>query len=102
MCSGTAFQNLVKRDQRFEVDVPATAIRDDGTSLDVTLRNMSYNGCMLFADAALAIGDKVILAIPGMGEIKAQVRWASNEGRTGARFVLEQINAGDRRHLRQL
>ena len=99
MCSGTGLQNLVKRDERYEVELPAIAYRDDGTSLGVTLRNMSYNGCMLLADAALAIGEKVILAIPGMGEIRAQVRWASDDCKAGARFVLEQIIAEDRRHL---
>lgn len=91
MGSTIAFESLVKRDERFDVNLPGIAFREDGSSLTVTLRNMSYNGCMLVADMALAIGEIVRLAIPRMGEIRAQVRWASDGGRSGARFVLEEI-----------
>ena len=95
----SGFQNLVKRDERYDVDLPGIAFRADGSSLAITLRNMSYNGCMLVADMALAIGEVVRLAIPRMGEIRAQVRWASDEGKAGARFVLEEIGP-DEQHSR--
>lgn len=95
MTSETALKSLVKRGERHAVDVPAIAFRPDGTSLSVTLRNMSYEGCLLLADAAFAIGEKIRLAVPRMGEIRAQVRWASTEGMAGAHFVLEEIGAGE-------
>ena len=94
-----AFDSLVKREDRYEIDLPGIAFREDGSSQAVTLRNMSYNGCMLVADMALAIGEIVRLAIPRMGEIRAQVRWASDGGKAGARFVLEEIGP-DERHAR--
>jgi hypothetical protein len=87
----------VKRAERHEVKLPAIAFRADGTSFAVTLRNMSYNGCLLVADTALAIGEKIRLAVPRMGEIRAQVRWSSNEGKSGARFVLEEIGPDEQR-----
>ena len=93
----TAFDNLVKRDDRYEVDLPGVAFREDGSSIAITLRNMSYNGCMLVADMALAIGEIVRLAIPRMGERRAQVRWASDGGKAGARFVLEEIGPDEQR-----
>jgi len=99
MSIATAFDNLVKRDERYDVDLPGIAFREDGSSLTVTFRNMSYNGCMLVADMALAIGEIVRLAIPRMGEIRAQVRWASDGGKAGARFVLEEIGP-DEPHCR--
>ncbi len=99
MGKATAFDDLVKRDVRYDVDLPGLAFREDGSTLCVTLRNMSYNGCMLAADVALAIGEIVRLAIPRMGEIRAQVRWSSDEGKAGARFVLEEIGP-EERHAR--
>lgn len=98
MGSVHTLDNLIKRAERHEVDVPALAFRTDGTSLGVTIRNVSYNGCLLVADAAFAIGEKLRLAVPRMGEIRAQVRWASAEGKAGAHFVLEEIGA-DERHV---
>lgn len=95
MCSEAVLDNLVKRSERHPVNVAAIAFRSDGTTLPVTLQNMSYNGCLLLADAVFAIGEKVRLAVPNMGEIRAQVRWASTEGKAGAQFVLEEIEAGE-------
>jgi len=91
MSNALTLKELVKRADRHEVDLPALAFRADGTSLGVTLRNMSYNGCLLAAEAAFAVGEKIRIAVPRMGEIRAQVRWASNEGKAGALFVLEEI-----------
>ena len=91
MSSVIALDSLIKRADRHEVNVAALAFRIDGTSLGVTIRNISYNGCLILADAAFAIGEKLRLAIPRMGEIRAQVRWSSNEGKAGACFILEEI-----------
>jgi len=99
MCSRIALENLVKRAERHDVELPAVAYRADGTTFGVTLRNMSYNGCLLVADAAFTIGEKLRLAVPLMGEMRAQVRWASNEGRAGACFVLEEIGPYERHPL---
>ena len=102
MCSRVALENMVKRADRHEVELAAVAYRADGSTIGVTLRNMSYNGCLLVAEAAFAIGEKIRLAVPRMGEMRAQVRWASNEGKAGACFVLEEINPDERRPLPSL
>jgi hypothetical protein len=102
MCSRVALENMVKRADRHEVELAAVAYRADGSTIGVTLRNMSYNGCLLVAEAAFAIGEKIRLAVPRMGEMRAQVRWASNEGKAGACFVLEEISPDERRPLPSL
>ncbi|MFL6748124.1 MAG: PilZ domain-containing protein [Sphingomicrobium sp.] len=96
MRSRTVLEFLVTRAERQEVDVAATAYRVDGTCFGAALRNISYDGCLFVADAAVSIGEKLRLAIPRMGEIRAQVRWASNEGKAGAQFVVEEIGPMDR------
>ena len=89
MNSVAAVENWIERDQRRGVELAATAIRSDGSSLGVKLRNISYDGCQLEAETLLSIGEKITLALPRMGEIKAQVRWATADGMAGARFVIE-------------
>ena len=64
---------------------------NNGTSVDVRLGNMSYDGCLLSSDHSFAIGEKVRLVLPRMGEIRAQVRWTLAGGKAGARFVLDEI-----------
>jgi hypothetical protein len=36
----------------------------------------------------LLVGEQIKLSLPGLGEIPAEVRWATRE-RAGARFVIE-------------
>jgi len=91
MRSGTAMDNWVERDDRRGVDVPAMAYRADGSSLAVKLGNISYDGCQLEADTIFSIGEKVTLALPRMGEVKAQIRWAAQDGKAGARFLVDEI-----------
>lgn len=95
MCSGTALESLIKRGDRQEVDLAALAFRADGSSLGVRLRNMSYNGCLLESESAFAIGEKIRIVLPRMGEIKVQIRWTSAEGKSGVRFVAEEIAPQD-------
>ena len=91
MCSATAIRDWVNRKDRHEVELAALAFRADGTSVDVRLGNMSYDGCLLSSDHSFAIGEKVRLVLPRMGEIRAQVRWTLAGGKAGARFVLDEI-----------
>ena len=96
MSSAIVIKDWVKRNERRDVDLAALAFRADGTSCNVSLRNMSYDGCLVEADGGFAIGEKVRLVLPRMGEIKAQIRWATAEGKAGARFVLEEIGPQER------
>lgn len=93
--SRTIVESWVARSKRHGIDLAALMFRKDGTSRPVKLRNISYDGCLLHADGELAIGEKVTLALPRMGEMKAQIRWTSAAGAAGARFVAEEILANE-------
>ena len=95
MCNGSALKTWVDRQQRRDVNVAALAFRSDGSSLAVKLRNISYDGCLLAAETMLSVDEKIIVALPGMGEVKAQVRWSSAYGTAGARFLVEEMAAID-------
>jgi hypothetical protein len=72
MCNATAFENWVNRQDRRDVELKAVASRADGASMTVTLRNLSYEGCLLTAETVFEIGEKVRIVIPRMGAIKAE------------------------------
>ena len=93
MSKMAAIENWVERGLRRGVELAAMAYRHDGSSLSVKLRNISYDGCQLEAESVLSIGEKITLALPRMGEIKAQVRWATADGMAGARFVIDEVLA---------
>jgi hypothetical protein len=95
MSDGSKPRQLVERPNRRDVNVVAVAVRADGSSETVRIRNMSYEGCMLEADAVFSVGEKLTLALPRMGEIRTQVRWTAADGRTGLRFLAEEIVADE-------
>jgi hypothetical protein len=99
MGNETRLDHLVKREDRRDVDVVAVAVRPDGTSQSVRLRNMSYEGCLMEAETSYSIGEKITLALPRMGEIRTQIRWTTADGRAGVRFLAEGIVA-DGMHAR--
>jgi hypothetical protein len=84
----TRVQGWAKRKDRHPVSIDATVHRSDGTKADVTLTNFSDEGCRIEADEVFRIGERVQIAIPRMGHVKAQVRW-SHPGSAGAKFLIE-------------
>lgn len=78
----------VGRNDRHPVEVDAVVHRDDGSRESVKVSNFSEEGCRIETDADLPIGERLQIAIPRMGRIKAQVRWALS-GSAGARFLAE-------------
>ena len=84
------------RKDRRQVRVTAVAYLADGTAVAVRVTNISYEGCELETDATLPIGEKLKIALPRLGEIYAQVRWAL-EGKAGIHFLLEEAVADERR-----
>jgi hypothetical protein len=68
--------------------VDAVVHRTDGTKSPARLTNFSDDGCRIEADADFRIGERLQIAIPRMGQVKAQIRWAAI-GSAGARFVVE-------------
>ena len=78
----------VGRKDRHPVAVDAVVHRTDGSKSPARLSNFSDNGCRIEADADFRIGEKLQIAIPRMGQVKAQIRWAL-QGSAGAKFLAE-------------
>jgi hypothetical protein len=77
-----------RRRDRFPVDIDALVYRGDGTQAQVRVTDFSDQGCRIQGISDFHIGERLQIAIPRMGHIKAQVRWIA-AGITGARFVTE-------------
>jgi hypothetical protein len=78
----------IGRKDRQPVAVDAVVRRADGTSVPVKLSNISDEGCRIESGDDLRIGERVEIAIPEYGQLKAQVRWAI-AGSAGAKFLAE-------------
>ena len=81
-------QGVVGRKDRHPVVVDAVVHRTDGTKSPVRLTNFSDDGCRIEAELNFRIGERLQIAIPRMGQVKAQVRWAL-VGSAGAKFLAE-------------
>ena len=84
-----AYGNLAfsdgRREGRDEVHYRARGTHADGRVLQLLVVNISPNGLMARCDAAVAENDRVRIALPGLGALGAQVRWALG-GRIGCQF----------------
>ena len=81
-------QGWIGRKDRQPVEIDATVYRTDGGKTRARLTDFSDEGCKIQADMTFRIGERVQIAIPRMGQIKAQVRWAL-PGCAGALFLTE-------------
>ena len=81
-------QGWVGRKDRHLTAVDAVVHRTDGSKSPVRLTNFSDDGCRIEAEGDFRIGERLQIAIPRMGQVKAQVRW-SLPGSAGARFLAE-------------
>ena len=78
----------VGRKERHPVEIDAVAYRADGTKLPVKLTNFSEQGCRIDAADGFQIGERLSIAVPRMGQMKAKIRWAL-AGSAGAQFITE-------------
>jgi hypothetical protein len=76
----------VGRKDRHEVAIDAVVHRGDGSAAPVKLTNLSDEGCRIEAKAEFRIGEQLQIAIPRVGHMSAQVRWALGCS-AGARFA---------------
>jgi hypothetical protein len=81
-------QGWIGRKDRYAVDVLAMARRGDGSTTAVKLTNFSDEGCRVDGGDIFKIGELVELAIPELGTVEAQVRWAL-PGSAGLRFLVD-------------
>ena len=78
----------IGRKDRHTVVVDAVIHRTDGSKSPVRRSNFSDDGCRIEAATEFRIGERLQIAIPRMGQMKAQIRWAL-VGSAGAKFVAE-------------
>ena len=76
------------RRERFPVEIDAIAYRNDGSKMSIRVSNFSDQGCRIESDREFHIGERLQIAVPRMGNVKAQVRW-SLPGAVGTRFLTE-------------
>ena len=81
-------QAWARRKDRHPVEIDAVVHRTDGRKEPVRLSNFSDEGCRIESDGDFHVGERLQIASPRMGHIKAQVRWFT-PGSVGARFVAE-------------
>jgi len=81
-------QGWAGRKHRHEGAVDAIVHRSDGSKAPARLTNFSDEGCRIEAETDFRIGERLQIAIPRMGQMKAQVRWTVPGG-AGAKFVVE-------------
>lgn len=72
---GAAASPRSRRD-RSATDLRGFAIRDDGSTVDVTLTDLSYDGCGIDCPVALRAGEQLGLTVHRHAMIAATVRWA--------------------------
>jgi len=78
----------IGRKDRHPVVVDAVVHRTDGSKSPVRLTDFSDSGCRIEAETDFRIGERLQIAIPRMGNVKAQVRWAL-DGSAGVKFLVE-------------
>ena len=78
----------IGRRDRLPVDIDGVAHRNDGSKVPVRLSNFSDQDCRIDTDGSFHIGERLQIAIPRMGNVRAQVRWAL-PGSAGTRFLTE-------------
>lgn len=67
---------MIPRTDRREVQIPAVAIRADGSRVQGSITDLSAEGCRLQSVETLPIGEHVMLEIPYRDSQRAQVRWS--------------------------
>jgi hypothetical protein len=80
--------SLARRERR-PVSLRGVAVREDGSSVEVLLLDLSYEGCRLESPVAFNPNEILKLAVLGRGGIDARVRWWRG-GRAGLIFESEK------------
>ncbi len=81
-------QGWTGRKDRHAVEIDAVVHRTDGRRESVKLTNFSDEGCRIDGGFEFRIGERVQIAIPRMGQVKAQLRWVL-PGSAGAKVLAE-------------
>jgi PilZ domain-containing protein len=79
----------VDRHERRPVSLRALATRQDSSTAEILLLDLSYEGCGIETSIDLRAGETIKLSVLRRGTIKAHVRWCEN-GRAGLIFEPEK------------
>jgi hypothetical protein len=79
----------VERRERRRVAMVGYALRADGSSVEVMVLDLSYEGCGVECPIALQPGEPLKLSVLRRGAISCEVRWYDN-GRAGLVFEPEE------------
>ena len=74
-----------RRSARRVVSLQGYAIRGDGSSVDIGLLDLNYDGCGISTAVPFEPGESIKLSVIGRGLIDAEVRWFKN-GKAGLFF----------------
>jgi hypothetical protein len=86
----------IPREYRKRVSLTGSAHSGDGNQFRILVTNLSYAGCQFLSDERISRGDRLIVYLPGMGEIAGQARWVKG-ARCGVRFLIGLSSTDDRR-----
>lgn len=78
-------QQSVARRERRSVSMHGHAVLADGTTTEILLLDLSYEGCGIEIPVELKAGDTITMSVLRRGAIKADVRWYAS-GRAGLVF----------------
>lgn len=78
-----------RRGPRRPVILDGRAIRTDGETIDISLLDLTYEGCGVSTPVELEIGETLRLSVIGRGLVDAEVRWCK-DGKAGLRFASDE------------
>ena len=78
-----------RRAPRRPVTLDGLAIRGDGQTIDISLLDLTYEGCGVSTPVELDAGENLRLSVIGRGLIDAEVRWC-RDGKAGLRFASDE------------
>ena len=81
--------DFITREPRHKVNIVAVIRREHGKPFRSSITELSYQGCQAIDEELLAVGERVAIVLPGMGEVLAQVRWTADRT-TGYRFLTQE------------
>src|SRR4051812_47838131 len=76
----------LQRRERRPVTLAAAATREDGSLVDLTVVDLSYDGCGVISTESLAPGEQLSLSVLRRGGTPVTVRWAEGT-RAGLSFT---------------
>jgi hypothetical protein len=92
-----AAEAQVERSERRPVTLRGHAVRSDLSMIEVSVVDLSYDGCGIETETALTPGEAIRIGVLKRGVIDAHVRWVLN-GKAGVAFSPEAEEVEEQRH----